>query len=198
MFKRRHEQGYWQKIRGFVWPRSGWRRAGVYVMHRLRRLPGTPHSIATGFACGAAISFTPFVGLHIAIGGLFAWAVGGNVVAAVIGTVVGNPWTFPFIWLGVHHLGSLMLGWNVGDTLPEGLTLTYILDHPLAVLGPLTVGSVPVGAVAWLAFYWPVRRLVADYQELRRRRRARRLKAHGKARRKLGRLGPSARKEGSV
>ncbi|MFQ5958133.1 MAG: DUF2062 domain-containing protein [Alphaproteobacteria bacterium] len=198
MFRRRHKRGFLHRMRGMVWPHIGWRRAGSYVMHRLRRLPGTPHNVATGFACGAAISFTPFVGLHFVIAGLLAWAVGGNVFAAAVGTVVGNPWTFPFIWLGVYQLGCLLIGWDIGDTLSEGLTLTYILDHPFAVLVPMAVGSIPVGVVAWLAFYWPVRRLVADYQELRRRRRVKRLRAHGTASRKLARFRPSARKEGSV
>ncbi len=185
-------------MRGLLWPHIGWRRAGSYILHRLKRLPGKPHSIAAGFAWGVAVSFTPLVGFHFAIAGLIAWAIGGNVVAAIIGTAVGNPGTFPLIWLGVYRLGSLVLGGDIGDTLSEGLTLTYIWDHPLAVLVPMAVGSIPAGAVAWLVVYWPVRRLVGDYQELRRRRRAKRLRAHGKASKKLARFRPPARKEGSA
>ncbi len=174
MFKRRSKRGLLYRIRGFVWPHIGWRRAGRYFFHRLMRLPGTPHSIAAGFACGSAISFTPFIGFHFILSGLLAWAIGGNVVAALIGTVVGNPWTFPFIWVAVYKLGCLILGWKSVDILSHGLTLTYILQRPQMVLLPMIVGSVPAGAVAWVVSYWPVRYIVSDYQAVRRRLRERR------------------------
>ena len=35
---------------------------GTYLVKRVTRLSGTPHSIAAGAACGVAISFTPFLG----------------------------------------------------------------------------------------------------------------------------------------
>ena len=43
-----------------------------YVGHRVGRLPDTPHSISVGFAFGAAISFTPLIGFHIALAVGFA------------------------------------------------------------------------------------------------------------------------------
>ncbi len=145
------------------------------------RLPGSDHSIAAGFACGSAISFTPFIGFHFILSGLFAWAIGGNVVAALIGTVVGNPWTFPFIWMAVYKLGCLILGWEATDVLSHGLTLTYILQHPLMILLPMAVGSIPAGAIAWVVSYWPVRYIVRDYKAIRRRHRERRRRAQEKA-----------------
>ena len=74
---------------------------GKKVLIRLKRLQGTPYSIATGFACGVAISFTPFIGFHMILAALTAWLIRGNIIASAIGTIVGNPWTFPFIWLAV-------------------------------------------------------------------------------------------------
>ncbi len=174
MFRRRGQQGWGSRLRDFVWPQSGFRRASTYVLHRVRRLPGSPYSIAAGFACGAAMSFTPYMGFHILGGGLLAWLIGGNVIAAAIGTVVGNPWTFPFIWIGVYRLGCLMTGCDAGEALPDDLTLAYIFDNATAILLPMSVGAIPATVVAWFAFYWPVRELVADYQILRRRRRERR------------------------
>ena len=79
------------------------------MLHRLARLPGTPHSIAAGFACGVAMSFTPLVGVHILLALFLSWLIGGSLFSAVIGTIVGNPWTFPFIWLWIYNLG-LWLG----------------------------------------------------------------------------------------
>ena len=57
-----------------LWPRRGWTRMALYIQHRLGRLPGTPYRIAAGFACGAAISFTPFLGLHFVLAALGALA----------------------------------------------------------------------------------------------------------------------------
>lgn len=174
MFRRRNKPGWAARLREFLWPRRGWRRAWTYVFHRVRRLPGSPYSIAAGFACGAAMSFTPYIGFHFVGAALLAWIIGGNLMASAIGTAVGNPWTFPFIWAGIFRLGVWMLGWDMSHILPEDLTLSYIFERPGAILLPMSVGAIPTVVVVWCAFYWPVRQLVADYQRLRRRRRERR------------------------
>ena len=175
MFKRRARRTFWGRAREFVWPQSGWRRAFAYMIHRIKRLPGTPQSIAAGVACGVAASFTPLVGFHFILAALLAWLIGGSIIASAIGTAVGNPWTFPFIWIGIYRLGALILGWDVSETLPDGLTLTYIVDNPIAVLLPMVVGGVPAALVAWSVTYWPVLNIVTKYRELRRRRMAKRL-----------------------
>ena len=174
MFRCRRQHGWGSRLRDFLWPRSGFRRAGAYVLHRVKRLPGSPYSIAAGFACGAAMSFTPYIGLHFLGAALVAWLIGGNLMASAIGTAVGNPWTFPFIWAGIYRLGCLILGCDAGDALPDDLTLSYIFDHAVAILLPMTIGAVPTGLVVWFAVYWPVRELVANYQRLRRNRHERR------------------------
>ena len=174
MFRRRNKPGWIARLRDFLWPRRGWRRAGTYVFHRVRRLPGSPYSIAAGVACGAAMSFTPYIGFHFFGAALLAWLIGGNLMAAAIGTAVGNPWTFPFIWAGIFRLGVWMLGWDVSHVLPDELTLSYIFERPGAILLPMSLGAIPATVVVWCAIYWPVRELVADYQRLRRHRRERR------------------------
>ena len=181
MFRRRNKVQAFNRLRSMLWPQIGWRRTGKYVFHRLMRLPGTAHSVAAGFACGVALSFTPFVGFHFALAALLAWIIGANVIASAIGTIIGNPWTFPIIWLAIYRLGILILGWEIAETLPAGITFTYIVDHPFAVLLPMTVGGIPLSALAWILSYWPVRRLVTKYQQLRRRSRARRRKRRGDA-----------------
>ena len=79
-----------------------------YLTHRVVRIPGSSYSIACGLAFGAAVSFTPFIGLHFLISMGLAWVFRANVIAAAIGTVVGNPWTFPFIWLATYQTGILI------------------------------------------------------------------------------------------
>lgn len=174
VFRRRDERSAAQKLRQLVWPSIGWRRAAIYLLHRVARLPGTPYSIAAGFACGGAISFTPFLGFHFIISMALAWAMRASMVAAVIGTVVGNPWTFPFIWFVTYQTGSWMLGLEPGT----GIAAAEIAAHPFEALTPvflpLLAGSLPVGVAAWFIQYWPLRALVAKYQKVRRHRLGRR------------------------
>ncbi len=155
----------------------GWRRVATYFVHRIRRLPGSSHTIAAGFACGAAISFTPFIGLHFVLAALLAWVIGANVIASAFGTAVGNPWTFPIIWVGIYRVGTMILGWNTGSGLSETLSMAYIFDHPVAVLLPMSVGGVAAGAAVWLVSYWGALAVAAEYGLLRRARAARRVAA---------------------
>jgi hypothetical protein len=176
MFKRRIPLPFHKRAGAFIWPRGGWRRSGAYVAHRLRRMPGPPYRIAAGFASGAAISFTPFIGLHFVLAAALALLVRGNVIAAAIGTVVGNPWTFPFIWLWTYSLGRWVLGG--GQTLkvnPEGISFQHIVESPFEVLLPMIVGGVPTAVVAWFVFFWPLQSSVAGYQKARQRRFRKRL-----------------------
>jgi len=170
MFKRRTPLPLIRRVREFVWPRAGWRRTALYLAHRVGRVPGTPYRIAAGFACGAAVSFTPFIGLHFILAALLALLVRGNVIASAFGTAVGNFWTFPFIWIWTYNLGRWLLG-EVGENrLPVHLSLHYIIDNFWDVFWPMTVGGLPTGVVAWVVFYWPVRAVVLQYQRRRERR----------------------------
>ena len=133
-----------------------------------------PNGVAAGLACGAAVSFTPFIGLHFFFAALIAWLIGGNLFASAIGTAVGNPWTFPFIWAFIYRVGIWMLGLELAYTLPEGLSMSYIFDKPQALLLPMFMGSIPTGLVVWLLLFWPVKQVVGNYQRARRRRREKR------------------------
>jgi uncharacterized protein len=182
MFKRRIPLPFHKRAGGFLWPRGGWRRSGAYVAHRLRRLPGTPYRIAAGFASGAAVSFTPFIGLHFVLAAGLAVLVRGNLIAAAIGTVVGNPWTFPFIWFWIYTLGHWVLGGRYLLTGPtDDLSFQDIFEKPFEILLPMTVGGVPTAVVAWFVFFWPLQRTIAEYQRARRRRLRKRLERLGVA-----------------
>ncbi len=179
-----------ERLREFLWPRSGWERSAKYVFHRVARLPGTPHAIAGGFACGAAISFTPFVGLHIVLAALLAWSIRANIISSAIGTVVGNPWTFPFIWVWIYELGHWM-GVGTGGHASENLDFISLFGKMLeAVLRlnagylfetawpvfflPMLAGGIPTALVMWIAFYVPLKPVVESYQRRRQARRERR------------------------
>jgi uncharacterized protein (DUF2062 family) len=170
LFKRREPISLKKRLEAIFWPRAGWRRSATYFGHRLSRLPGSPSGIAAGFACGAAISFTPLIGLHFIGAAVLAWALRGNIFASAVGTVVGNPWTFPIIWIWIFNLGKWILGWEAGRELPEEMSFTIIVEHPWEIFLPMLVGGIPTALAAWFAFFFPVKRIVAGYQKARAHR----------------------------
>jgi uncharacterized protein (DUF2062 family) len=179
MFKRRTPLPLVRRAREFVWPQAGWRRTVLYLAHRIGRVPGTPYRIAAGFACGAAVSFTPFMGFHFILAALLALLIRGNVIASAFGTAVGNFWTFPFIWIWTYNLGRWILGGDA-DRLPVHLSLHYLVDHFWDVFWPMTVGGFPTAVVAWFAFFWPIRAVVLQYQRRRERRLRKRAIKHNR------------------
>jgi hypothetical protein len=188
MFNRKNKQTWGQRLKGLLWPTMGWRRMSQYLKHRIGRLQGTPYAIAAGFACGAAISFTPFVGLHFALGAVWAWLIRANILASAIGTIVGNPWSFPFIWVWIYRLGRWM-GVGEGDPSAENIHVNIpfgsmldaavsgnfelLVDTMQPVFLPMLMGGVPSAAVVWIISYILLKRGVSRYQKNRRRRRAR-------------------------
>jgi len=105
MFRRRKPLSALNQMRAFIWPERGFRRLFSYLFQRIIRLPGSPASIAGGFAAGVAASFTPFLGLHFILAAALAMLFRGNVLASAIGTFFGNPWTFILIWLADYEVG---------------------------------------------------------------------------------------------
>lgn len=158
---------------------------GKYIFHRVARIPGSPYSITAGFACGAAVSFTPFIGLHFILAAILAWALRANIVTSAIGTVVGNPWTFPFIWFWVYELGEWIgigpwtgtgsgidFGKFFADVTHATLdgNFTFLAETALPVIWPMLIGSIPTAIVVWVVAYMVMLPLVAAYQHRRRRR----------------------------
>ena len=175
MFQRRKKLRPHHRLLDFMWPRMGFRRSLSYISHRVGRLPGTPHAIAAGFAFGAAVSFTPFVGLHFVLAALLAWVTRTHIIASAIGTAVGNPWTFPVIWAWIYTAGTWLLGINGRGFEHRKFSLTYLWDHPWDVLLPMVVGAIPSSIAVWFLIYFPIRFLIRAYQLRRRARRLRKL-----------------------
>lgn len=135
-------------VQQLFWPSMGWKRAFFYTKHRLVRLSDTTHNIALGLAIGAGVSFTPLLGTHFIQAGIIAWFLRGNIFAAMMGTFIGNPWTFPFFWWAGLSLGKFLfgvLGINGAGSLPDDLTFSVILNmmvsEPLTLFFPWMLGG---------------------------------------------------------
>jgi uncharacterized protein len=171
LFRRREAESFLERMRVHVWPRRSWSRSSRYVVYRLRRLSDTPHAVALGFAVGVFSALTPFIGTHLVMAMLLAWVIGGSVVAAVLGTFVGNPLTYPVIWYATYEVGSLMLG---GGTQKQEIDLSggifqSSLDQLWPILKPMTLGCIPLGLALAALSYVLVKPMVEAYKNRRRR-----------------------------
>src|SRR6056300_154623 len=106
LFRQRKKISFINKILSYFWPKNGWGRLFKYATLRIKRLPGSPHSIALGFTFGVIAAMTPLFGLHFIIGIFLAWIFGASVIASIIVNFVGNPWIFPFICFFNLKIGS--------------------------------------------------------------------------------------------
>jgi uncharacterized protein len=171
LFRRREAESFLERMRVHLWPRRSWGRSSRYVVYRLRRLSDTPHAVALGFAVGVFTAVTPFLGTHMVLAALFAWVVGGSIVAALLGTFIGNPLTYPLFWYSTYEVGTLMLG-GASEKPPIDLSggiFQTSLDQLWPLLKPMTLGSIPVGLALAALCYVLVRPMVDAYKHRRRR-----------------------------
>lgn len=160
---------------------SGIKKFSRKTLRRLNQLKAPPHSIAAGFACGVAISFTPFVGFHGLLAAAIAWIIRGNVLAALLGTIVGNPWTFPFIWVSVLYTGRYMLG----ESIRSHIEFSHIFESSLhalitfdfklfindawPIIWPMIVGCIPYFILSWLLSYYLLNNMLTKISAARNR-----------------------------
>ena len=168
-------------------------RIRKYISLSLKRLRGSPHELAVGFSTGIAVSFTPLIGLHALIAIAMAWMLRGSMAAAVIGTLFGNPWTFPLIWYLSLEIGELFYGSFLElnneisfSVMKNELTtlililknlfitldLKKILDNlmSLKLIPIMGIGSIPLVIFSWFLSYFLIVGVIKSYQNRKKKR----------------------------
>lgn len=189
VFKRRQPKTYYETVTESIYPRGGWRRAAQYIGHRLKRLPDPAHKISRGIAAGVFVCFTPFFGMHFAIAAALAWAMRGNVMAALLATFFGNPLTFPLIAAVSMEMGFFLTGqptvplpevlshfsqaalevWRnlLAVFTPEPTRWSSLGDFWVSLFLPYLVGGIVPGIVTASAAYVLSSPVLAAYQKAR-------------------------------
>lgn len=152
-----------------------------YYWLRVLRLRDTPSQIARGVVAGVVVCFTPLPITHIVQAAVVAWVVRGNILAALIASWAGNPWTYPLMWAAAYHTGHAVygvMGWTmmqVPTTLSWGEFWDLLVNHPYDVMVPWVVGGYVVAILVSPILYYTIRPLIARAQDARAqiRRRAR-------------------------
>ena len=135
-----------------------------YYKLKLARLPASPHAIAAGFACGSMVSFTPLLGLHFLLAIVFAYIIRGNYVAALLGTIVGNPITFPLIWGLIYKVGAFVTSTKQKE-LNHEINIDMIITQTYEIFLPMLLGGAILAIPVWLLTYLLTHSFVSSYKK---------------------------------
>lgn len=134
-----------------------------YYKLRLARLPASNYAISSGFACGSMVSFTPLLGLHFILAVIFAFLIRGNFVAALIGTVVGNPLTFPFIWGLIYKVGTYVT--NIQHVkIGRKINFDMIINQTYEIFFPMLLGGIVIAPLVWIISYFIIYSFISSYK----------------------------------
>lgn len=164
------------KIAEWIYPSIGVKAWLKFISLKLKRKPISSHKIALGFAFGAFVSFTPFMGLHGFVAIVLAYIFGASITSAILGTVVGNPWTFPLIWVWTLNLGNFILYGKSATHTASNVTVKFNLDNITSdfshfwetLLMPMTIGGIPTGIIAALVCYLILRYQIDKFRDIRK------------------------------
>jgi uncharacterized protein (DUF2062 family) len=136
----------------------------TYYKLKLARLPASPHAVASGFACGSMVSFTPLLGLHFILAIVFAYLIRGNIVAALLGTIVGNPVTFPFIWGLIYKVGAFVISTKHIEFNNE-INFNMIITQTYEIFLPMLLGGAILAIPVWLITYILTHSFISSYKK---------------------------------
>ena len=140
-----------------------------YYKLRLARLPGSNYAISSGFACGAMVSFTPLLGFHFVLAVVFAYLIRGNFIAALIGTVVGNPLTFPFIWGLIYKIGTYVTNIKL-EKITHEINFDMIVNQTYEIFFPMLVGGVIIAPLVWIITYYVIYSFIESFKKRRNKK----------------------------
>lgn len=194
VFRRRDRRPFLRIIWEFLWPRGGWKRAFLYVRHRVRRLPDSPERIARGIGVGVFTTFTPFYSMHFVVAALISRVLNGNILASLMATFFGNPLTYVPIGVVSLQTGHWLLGTEFDASVDKSLigkfldaggdlknnVVALVTDRDAdwqglalffdEVFYPYLVGGILPGIVAGVIGYFVSVPLIRAYQQRRRAR----------------------------
>ena len=109
-----------------------------------------PEAVAIGLAWGVSVSFTPLLGLHLIICYSGTWLMRGNLIAATVGTIIGNPWTFPFFFYFAYKIGVLSYFQPLEN---YEFRILFFINNFEKLFYPTLLGSIPIAIIIWLITY---------------------------------------------
>ena len=145
------------------------RRFFSYYKFKLARLPASSYAISAGFACGSMVSFTPLLGFHFILAVVFAYLLRANYIAALIGTIVGNPISFPFIWGLIYKVGAFIVD-KPEDNLRPNINFEIIINQTYDIFIPMLVGGAVLAIPIWVITYFITYSFVSSFKKAKQKK----------------------------
>ena len=122
--------------------------------YKITKIKDFPESVAVGMAWGVAVSFTPLLGFHLIICYLGTWLMKGNLIAATVGTIIGNPWTFPFIFYLDYKIGTTIFLNRIDY---YEFKIIFFVENFENLFYPTLLGSIPLAIIMWFVTFYVCR-----------------------------------------
>ena len=125
----------------------------IFRLFKLKvyRIRDFPESVAIGLSWGVAVSFTPLLGFHLIICYLGTWLMRGNLIAATVGTIIGNPWTFPFFFYANYKIGIFFFHKSLDN---YEFKVQFFINNFEDLFYPTLLGSLPIAFIIWFITYY--------------------------------------------
>ena len=94
----------------------------------------------------------------------FAFLIRGNVIASLIGTFIGNPLTFPFIWSLIYNIGIFITSKNQ-LILNSEISIDMILNQTYEIFIPMLIGGAIISFPIWLITFLVTYSFVSSYKK---------------------------------
>ena len=129
------------------------------IKNKLIRIKDFPESVAIGLAWGASISVTPLLGLHLIICYTGTWLMRGNMIAATVGTIIGNPWTFPFFFYLDYKIGILFYFKEMDK---YEFKISFLINNFDNLFFPTLIGSIPLSIIVWFLTFFFTKKVLSN------------------------------------
>lgn len=112
------------------------------LLQRVLQVREPPQRTALAVAMGVFIAFSPTYGLHTVMVLFFAWALGLNFLALMVGASLNNPWTVVPILGATYWVGALLLGRSDGPAFDwHDLSFGALYEQIMPYAGPFFLGG---------------------------------------------------------
>ena len=114
------------------------------------------------------VSFTPLIGFHFVLAVIFAYLLRANYIAALIGTIVGNPISFPFIWGLIYKVGAFIVD-KPEDNLRPNINFEIIINQTYDIFIPMLVGGAVLAIPIWVITYFITYSFVSSFKKAKQK-----------------------------
>ena len=106
----------------------------------------------------------PAFGFSFLLAIFFAFLFRGNIIASLIGTFIGNPLTFPFIWSLIYNVGIFITSKNQ-RILNSEISIDMILNQTYEIFVPMLIGGAIISFPIWLITFLVTYSFVSSYKK---------------------------------